>query len=44
MDKFLFIVIMSFSFKDGDVGNLQKFEYFYVFLDFHQHEEIKFNW
>ena len=43
MDSLLFIVINWYIFKDGDVKNLQKFEYFYSFLDFHQRKEIRFN-
>ena len=37
MGELLFKVINPTSFKDGDIGNLQKIEYFYDFKDFHQY-------
>ena len=32
MGSFLIIVVKLYSYKDSDVGNLQKFEYFYEYF------------
>ena len=43
MGKFLIIVIKLFSLKDGEVGNLQKIEYFTILIFFQPREEMPFN-
>ena len=43
MGLLIIIVIKLPSFKDEEIGNLRKFEYFTFLKDFHYFKEIKFN-